>query len=146
MHHEYYNIAYFGVNYFWPPFPISFPWVMTLYTVPVTTLLLAFVGLALRSARAVVARLRAALAGDQSDDPLHANVLLLGAMLAPLVVISLPWTPIFGGTKHWFTAYPFLALFAGFGFALRAGRSIATLFAEQRAALAQGARTRWRSR
>jgi 4-amino-4-deoxy-L-arabinose transferase-like glycosyltransferase len=32
-----------------------------------------------------------------------------------------PWlsseTPIFGGTKHWLPAYPFLALFAGVGFA-----------------------------
>jgi hypothetical protein len=31
-----------------------------------------------------------------------------------------PWlstdTPIFGGTKHWITAYPFLCLFAGVGF------------------------------
>jgi hypothetical protein len=31
-----------------------------------------------------------------------------------------PWlsdgTPIFGGTKHWLTAYPFLCLFAGLGF------------------------------
>jgi hypothetical protein len=25
-------------------------------------------------------------------------------------------TPIFGGTKHWITAYPFLCLFAGLGF------------------------------
>jgi hypothetical protein len=33
-----------------------------------------------------------------------------------MLLISLPWTPIFGGTKHWFTAYPFLALFAGIGF------------------------------
>ena len=30
------------------------------------------------------------------------------ALLAPLLVIALPSTPIFGGTKHWFTAYPFL--------------------------------------
>jgi hypothetical protein len=37
-------------------------------------------------------------------------------MLAPLVVISMPWTPIFGGTKHWFAAYPYLALFAGIAF------------------------------
>jgi hypothetical protein len=33
-----------------------------------------------------------------------------------------PWwsdqTPIFGGTKHWITAYPFLCLFAGRGFAV----------------------------
>lgn len=115
VHHDYYNIAYFGVNYFWPPFPIGFPWMMTLYTVPITTLLLAFVGLTVEVRRGL-ARARAALAGDESDDPYHANALLLGALLAPLVLISLPSTPIFGGTKHWFTAYPFLALFAGLGF------------------------------
>jgi hypothetical protein len=28
----------------------------------------------------------------------------------------LPHTPIFGGTKHWLTAYPFLCLFAGYAF------------------------------
>jgi hypothetical protein len=32
------------------------------------------------------------------------------------VIISLPSTPIFGGTKHWFPAYPFFALFAGRAF------------------------------
>ncbi|HEU4534355.1 MAG TPA: glycosyltransferase family 39 protein, partial [Polyangiaceae bacterium] len=45
-----------------------------------------------------------------------------------------PWlsseTPIFGGTKHWLPAYPFLALFAGVGFA----RALAAL----RAALPRG--------
>src|SRR5262249_26109335 len=37
-----------------------------------------------------------------------------------------PWlstnTPIFGGTKHWLTAYPFLCLFAGVGFEVVARR------------------------
>jgi hypothetical protein len=37
-----------------------------------------------------------------------------------LLLAYLPWlstdTPIFGGTKHWLTAYPFLCLFAGLGF------------------------------
>jgi 4-amino-4-deoxy-L-arabinose transferase-like glycosyltransferase len=116
LHHEYYNIAYFGVNYFWPPFPVSYPWVMTLYTVPVTTLLLAVVGLTVEGC-ATSARVRAALAGDDAGDPRLTSVLWLGALLCPLVVISLPSTPIFGGTKHWFPAYPFLALFAGVGFA-----------------------------
>ena len=41
------------------------------------------------------------------------TVLLLGCFLAPIVIIALPSTPIFGGTKHWFTAYPFMVLFAG---------------------------------
>ena len=115
LHHDYYNIAYFGVNYFWPPFPVSYPWVMTLYTVPVTTLLLAVVGLTVRG-RAVLNDLRAALRGEPAEEPRWTSVLWLGALLAPLVVISLPSTPIFGGTKHWFPAYPFLALFAGVGF------------------------------
>ncbi len=37
-------------------------------------------------------------------------------------------TPIFGGTKHWMTAYPFLALFAGLGLsvAVRAARRLAS--------------------
>jgi hypothetical protein len=37
-----------------------------------------------------------------------------------IVAFYSPWlssqTPIFGGTKHWMTAYPFLALVAGLGF------------------------------
>ncbi|MDH5673203.1 MAG: glycosyltransferase family 39 protein [Myxococcales bacterium] len=112
LHHDYYNIAYFGENHFWPPFPISFPWVMTLYTVPVTTLLLAAVGLTL-----VIRGRLAALRDPAADhDPKQPAVLLLGLLLAPLVLISLPSTPIFGGTKHWFTAYPFLAILAGLGF------------------------------
>jgi len=120
LHHDYYNIEYFGRNYFWPPFPISYPWVMTLYTVPVTTLLLATAGLTL-VLRAGIGELRA-LRAPSADltapgiDPQQATVLLLGCLLAPLLIISLPSTPIFGGTKHWFTAYPFLALFAGLGF------------------------------
>jgi hypothetical protein len=34
-------------------------------------------------------------------------------------------TPIFGGTKHWMTAYPFIALFAGQGFAWLRGAAVA---------------------
>jgi hypothetical protein len=130
--HDYYNIAYFGVNYFWPPFPISYPWVMTLYTVPATTVVLGIAGIALW-ARAWLSRARALLScGDDASGAtdamaasaasgapaaVEADLLAFGSLLAPLVVVSLPSTPIFGGTKHWFTAYPFLALFAGLAFA-----------------------------
>ena len=121
LQHVYYNIAYFGVNYFQPPFPISYPWVLTLFTVPATLLLLSAAGMASR-ARAVKDELRSAVAGRDGYerlqvDPRQTDLLLLGGLLAPLVMISLPSTPIFGGTKHWLTAYPFLALFAGAGFA-----------------------------
>jgi hypothetical protein len=37
-------------------------------------------------------------------------------VLASYFMWLLPDTPIFGGTKHWLTAYPFLALFAGYAF------------------------------
>ncbi len=118
LNHAYYNMAYFGVNYFTPPFPVSYPWVMTLFTVPLVTVALALSGL--------FTRLRALLPpgvmervwpdGATQPDPARTDVLAVGSMLAPLVVISMPWTPIFGGTKHWFSAYPFFALFAGIAF------------------------------
>jgi 4-amino-4-deoxy-L-arabinose transferase-like glycosyltransferase len=49
-----------------------------------------------------------------------------GVLWAACLVLSyapwlLPTTPIFGGTKHWLNAYPFLALFAGQGFAALLG-------------------------
>jgi 4-amino-4-deoxy-L-arabinose transferase-like glycosyltransferase len=127
FHHEYYNMEYFGVNYFWPPFPRSYAWVMTLFTVPLTTLLLGVLGL-IRELAALAellvtafrapaqSRGAAAEGGDSAWvalDPRLTSLLLFGALLAPLAIITLPSTPIFGGTKHWFPAYPFLALFAG---------------------------------
>ncbi len=49
--------------------------------------------------------------------PLRPEERLDGVLLAllaafPLALIALPSVPIFGGTKHWLTAYPFLALAA----------------------------------
>ena len=126
LHHEYYNIEYFGVNYFWPPFPSSYPWIMTLFTVPLTTLVTGVIGAVrefadtLRSLRPLIGR-PAADGGRHcalEHDPALATILLFGMLLAPLVIISIPTTPIFGGTKHWFPAYPMLALFAGRAFQL----------------------------
>jgi 4-amino-4-deoxy-L-arabinose transferase-like glycosyltransferase len=132
LHHEYYNIAYFGVNYFWPPFPISFPWVMTLFTVPLTTLACAALGL-WRAGRELLERIRVRAqlldAEFSPHDATQPELLLLGCLLAPLVIISLPSTPIFGATKHWFTAYPFLVIFAGAGFSRALERAEAALVA-----------------
>jgi 4-amino-4-deoxy-L-arabinose transferase-like glycosyltransferase len=123
LKHEYYNMEYFGVNYFWPPFPMSYAWVMTYFTVPLTTLALGLAGLAqalrvLASDQLALWRRSADAAGSDvvPPDPAQTTLLLIGAMFAPLVLISLPSTPIFGGTKHWFPAYPILALFAGRAF------------------------------
>ncbi|MCB9593715.1 MAG: glycosyltransferase family 39 protein [Sandaracinaceae bacterium] len=118
LNHTHYNMAYFGVNYFAPPMPISYPWMMTLFTVPLVTLALAVSGIGAR-ARALLPPVlleRLWPVGRAEPDASRTDVLLMGMLLAPLVVISMPWTPIFGGTKHWFPAYPFLAIFAGIAF------------------------------
>lgn len=105
--HDYYNMELLGRTYWKPPMPRAYAPLMTLATVPGTTLLLSAVGLAfwLRRER-------------RSDQALWALCIL---------VSYAPWlsrdTPIFGGTKHWLTAYPFLCLFAGLGF-VRVGAAL----------------------
>jgi 4-amino-4-deoxy-L-arabinose transferase-like glycosyltransferase len=107
--HEYYNMEFLGQTYWKPPMPRLYAWVMTLATVPGVTLLLFAVGLV----ASFSARQRA-----RTSTPL--------LWLLCLLMCYAPWwsdtTPIFGGTKHWLTAYPFLCLFAGQGFAFVAER------------------------
>jgi hypothetical protein len=100
--HEYYNMEFLGQTYWKPPMPRLYAWVMTLATVPGITLLLFALGLGVTFVRRA-----------RSSTPL--------LWLLCLLMCYAPWwsdaTPIFGGTKHWITAYPFLCLFAGQGFA-----------------------------
>lgn len=111
LRHVHYTYDYLGVTYFEPPLPVSVPFVMTLFTVPLTVLVLALIGVLHRGKNLGLPwRTKA---GDETGR--NTDVLWLGCMLAPLVLIALPSSPIFGGTKHWITAYPFLALFAGWG-------------------------------
>jgi hypothetical protein len=116
LHHDYYNIAYFGVNYFRPPFPIGYPFVMTLFTIPLTLTVLMLAGIALRARAMLPLWLSARVwpKGELKPDPRCTDVLWIGCALAPIIIIAMPSTPIFGGTKHWFSAYPFLCLFAGY--------------------------------
>jgi dolichyl-phosphate-mannose-protein mannosyltransferase len=118
--HVYYNMEYLGRTYFEPPFPRSYSWVMTLATVPAITLVLALCGglytcvTVWRSARTTH------LDRDALDDPRSAHhwaSLWLACIVASYFVWLFDDTPIFGGTKHWMSAYPFIALFAGQGFA-----------------------------
>jgi hypothetical protein len=119
-HHSWYNMEFLGHNFNQPPMPTSYPAVMTWATVPSVCLLLALVGLALW-VRTDLQR----PAAEATDRPSFRAPLPPGwdrldgvavAMLAifPVVLISLPYTPIFGGTKHWITAYPFMAIGAAF--------------------------------
>jgi hypothetical protein len=111
VHHVYYNMEFLGRNYNKPPFPLSFPYVMTLFTVPVTTLALAGMGAAamLRSSK------NSMLQRSEKNVPGTAP----GALIAlnavfPLAILTLTRAPIFGATKHFHAAIPFLALFAGY--------------------------------
>jgi hypothetical protein len=115
LNHDYYNMEFLGKNYWSPPMPRGYAWVMTLATVPAITLALAGTGFVLRA--------RVWFGGNGNGngrraeglDPAGTEMLWIICLL-----INYAWwvrssTPIFGGTKHWMTAYPFLALFAGVG-------------------------------
>jgi 4-amino-4-deoxy-L-arabinose transferase-like glycosyltransferase len=109
--HEYYNMEFLGRTYWKPPMPRGYAWLMTIATVPLITLVLAAIGVFSQ------------LAARPRSDYVFWGVSIL-ASYAPWLSSN---TPIFGGTKHWMTAYPFLCLFAGLGFtkvveALRAWR------------------------
>ena len=140
--HEYYNMEFLGQTYWKPPMPRLYAWVMTLGTVPGITLALFGVGLVVSVMARVTPWRRyvpelapAAQAAPARSLQAESSTPLL--WLLCLAMCYAPWwstaTPIFGGTKHWITAYPFLCLFAGRGFAFAAGR-IAELVPWQRLA------------
>jgi hypothetical protein len=125
MHHEYYNIEFLGKNYWGPPSPKAYAPVMIAATVPTVTVLLFLIGLGdrlrsvFRRAQAYTMKyleLPAPRGFAEKSDKAQADVLLMLSLAVPLAVFFLPSTPIFGGTKHWFPAYPALAIFAGRGF------------------------------
>ncbi len=118
VNHTHYNIAYLGYTYFSPPSPTSYAWVTTLFTVPLVTLVLGVMGIALR-ARALLpawALDRLWQSGSLEPDAARSDVLIFGSFFTPMVVMMTPSTPIFGGTKHFLMAYAMLVLFGGVAF------------------------------
>ena len=126
VHHDYYNIEFLGRTYFGPPSPRSYMPVMIAATVPTITLALFLVG-ALDRARVLLARAALWTASTfgrrfawpkeaPERDRAQTDLLVFLAIAVALGPFLLPRTPIFGGTKHWITAYPFLAILAGRGF------------------------------
>jgi 4-amino-4-deoxy-L-arabinose transferase-like glycosyltransferase len=130
LNHEYYNMEFLGVTYWVPPMPLSYAWLMTAATVPTVTLALFAVGLG------TLVRPAFGSAVGRPRERLRAVVEKLGSTellwLLGIAANYAVWlrtsTPIFGGTKHWMTAYPFLALFAGVGFAAVVGAARRELF------------------
>ncbi len=127
LNHDYYNIEFLGRNYFGPPSPPGYLPLMVIATVPTISIFLAMIGGFDRVAAGaerlrgwVKARLGAGAAGDSAEsvDPSETDLLLGLAIAVAVGAFFLPKTPIFGGTKHWLPAYPFLALLAGRGYGL----------------------------
>jgi len=138
LNHEYYNMEFLGKNYWAAPMPRGYAWLMTAATVPTVTLVLFAVGLAVRGRLWLVgvgrwlAGKRVTLRAETPVDAAGTDVLWLLCILINYAAWLSPGTPIFGGTKHWMTAYPFLALFAGAGFSAVVGAARAELFRSRR--------------
>ena len=118
LNHEYYNMEFLGKNYWSPPMPRGYAWLMTLGTVPGVTLVLFGVGLAIRGRpwiSGAIANLRQRNASTTTVDAAATDLLWALCLVMNYAAWLSSRTPIFGGTKHWMTAYPFLALFAGVG-------------------------------
>ncbi len=136
LHHEHYNFEYLGRNWNLPPertdlrlLRMTFPFVETAFTLPVTTLALAAVGGVLFARR----RRRGAgqeeeLVGEEAPAALRPSwlrpgvdvdrapgVFLATQILGPMILLALPSTPIFGGVKHFLPAMPFLCVLSGAG-------------------------------
>ena len=129
--HEYYTVHYLGELFYRPPFPIEYPFLVSSVTIPVVTLAAFAIGLGYMVKRfQLVGRVRAILSVLKGSNPRHARggepapwvtdpratvSLLALAGLVPFLIIAMPSVPIFGGTKHWMTAMPFVAMIAGLG-------------------------------
>lgn len=94
------NVWYLGQVFKDVELPWHYPWVMTLVTVPVGILLLAAVGL-WRARRRIL------------NDP--TTSLIIGSIIAPLVLFSLPGVAVYDGARLFLVAFPGIALLAGCG-------------------------------
>ena len=146
LHHTYYNMEFLGKNYYDAPSPRAYMPLLIVASVSAITLVLFFIG-AFDRLRVLFFRFVTLVPKSKNEEstattlpssgtPTHsaalsaadadkseADILLFLAFAAPLAVFLLPATPIFGGTKHWLPAYPFLAMFAGRGFDIIADKT-----------------------
>ncbi len=127
LEHTFYNTEYLGKNYNLPPFPVEYPFVMTLYVLPLPFVLAALGGLGLtlrgfldayrgwRTGRVVSVAYGPRRGWGRPLLGRRRSPALLVALnaLFPIALIALPSTPIFGGARLWMPAWPYLALLAG---------------------------------
>ncbi|MFT7625814.1 MAG: hypothetical protein ACI9WU_005005 [Myxococcota bacterium] len=105
LSHVHYLQQYFGHILSAPPFPASFPFVLTLLTVPIGLLALMVLGAGV-----------VFVGPERTRLSLYDRLFILANLAFPIVLIALPSTPVFGGVKHWFVTMAFGSLLAGAGF------------------------------
>jgi len=122
LRHEHYPILHMGELLSAPPFPWSFPLVMWALTIPVAVLAVFTAGAAFAAVvagrhvsdvwrgRPAADLLRVPLGDVAREGQGGAPLMLLINAVYPVLLIALPHTPIFGGTKHWMNALPFLCV------------------------------------
>ena len=122
LKHEHYPILWFKDLLAAPPFPVSCPFVMSAVTIPLPLLVLFLLGTIwamIATVRTILCRLRGAREEESGYVPLGSlkseptgsvAFLLLLNIAFPFLLIALPSSPIFGGTKHWMNALPFLCI------------------------------------
>ncbi len=132
--HVHYPVDYLGTLYYRPPFPWHFPLVFTALSVPVGLLVFGAVG----TGTLVRGAWAAWRTPTEQPDRRAAEGFLLANLLAPIAIIALPFTPIFGGTKHWMPAMPFFAVAVGLGVVRTARGLRPAASATGRGALAAG--------
>lgn len=115
--HPHYNTAWFGENIIQSPTPILLPTGMTLFTVPSIIIALFGIGAYLRFEhhlpRFIERRSKSPIIPTGPASTNGFDFLWLLAFAFPIALISMPNVPVFGGTKHWMPAYPFMAIIAG---------------------------------
>jgi Dolichyl-phosphate-mannose-protein mannosyltransferase len=109
LHHVNYPWAYLHQLLREPPFPLAYVAVVTALTVPLPLVVLMSGGIASSFFSMAQRRL----------DSNHVLILFNG--LLPLVLLSIPSVPHFGGVKHWMPGMPFLCLLAAEGLEACAG-------------------------
>ena len=135
LQHEHYNFEYLGRNWNLPPkepslrlLRATFPFVSTVFTVPVTTLALSALGTVVFLRRRRRGSERSQVLLEDAPTAFHPSWVRPGAdvdrapgvflaihIAGPIAMVALPSTPVFGGVKHFLPAMPFLCVVAGAG-------------------------------
>jgi len=111
-----------------PPYPSSYPFVMWFFTIPMLFMFIAAIGATIVIIRGRKSRkdlkhriMSSGLSADAKmrqwkQSSFARGWLLLVCLAIPPLVIAMPSTPVYGGTKHFLHALPFMSLIASVGF------------------------------